>query len=117
MSKSRRFPVFTYRDEIRVETTLPDTYWLQCIGTPEPDIECLYVKREQKIEDGDETVFFLQMNADERFLQSDSTSETRDCYEFYNNNNEDPFYTCNRIDVAEKKWFTLIAERVEHGEE
>ena len=79
---SRRFPVFTYRDEIRSETTLPDTYWLQCIGTPEPDIECLYVKREQQHTDRSETVFFLQMNADERFLQSDSTRGTQVSFEF-----------------------------------
>lgn len=111
----KRFPVFTYRDEIRVETTLPNEYWLQNLGTPEPDIECLYIKREQENKDCDETVFFLQMNADKRFLQSDPTSENKDCYEFYNNNNEEPFYTCNRIDVAKKKWFALIAARVQHN--
>lgn len=110
---SKRFPVFTYRDEIRVETTLPDTYWLQRIGTPEPDIECLYIKREQENEDGGETVFFLQMNADERFLQSDSTREDKPCYEFYNDSGEDRFYACNRIDAAKRKWFALIDARVE----
>lgn len=109
---SRRFPALEYRNELRRETEVPDPYAIRWIGTPEPDIECVYVRRENEDNEILGTVFFLQMNADERYVASNTESETRPNYEFYFNENDDPFFTCSRFDVAKKKWFELLDEHV-----
>lgn len=104
---SSRYPVIKYRNDIRRETELPENYTLRHIGTPEPDIECIYVLKNDIIE------FFLQMNADERYKDSNTNYENRPNYEFYRDEDSDPFYSCKRIDTAKRKWFDLIESEID----